>query len=241
MRTKVCNKKINSQVNTCFDRANIQHRWDDMDTIKPQRFYTHTPAAGTDYHKMRWAHSTFGPVFLYESILSSFIPPRHSGPRNFKVRCLIPALSFATVYFHVRTHSTRAIFLAVIKLLETHQYSRPHSCISFLLNETGQTSISPLAKRLKLATIDEGDSKTLFSTATTPVCREGCYSFSWIAPLYSWSILYNTVLSKEESSTIFRVFGMTRPEIESRSPGPLANVTFCGKFSIQYYLTFKWN
>ena len=31
------------------------------------------------------------------------------------------------------------------------------------------------------------------------------------------------MLSKEVSSTIFKVFGMTRPGIEPRSPGPLAN------------------
>ena len=31
------------------------------------------------------------------------------------------------------------------------------------------------------------------------------------------------VLSKEVSSTIFKVFGMTRPGIEPRSPSPLAN------------------
>ena len=31
------------------------------------------------------------------------------------------------------------------------------------------------------------------------------------------------MLSKEASSTIFWVFGMTRPGIEPRSPGPLAN------------------
>ena len=35
--------------------------------------------------------------------------------------------------------------------------------------------------------------------------------------------LYCWVLSKEVSSTIFKVFGMTRPEMELRSPGPLAN------------------
>ena len=32
------------------------------------------------------------------------------------------------------------------------------------------------------------------------------------------------MLSKEVSSTIFKVFGMKRPEIEPRSPGPLANI-----------------
>ena len=31
------------------------------------------------------------------------------------------------------------------------------------------------------------------------------------------------MLSKEVSSTIFKVFGMTRPGIEPRSPGPMVN------------------
>ena len=31
------------------------------------------------------------------------------------------------------------------------------------------------------------------------------------------------MLSKEVSSTIFKVFGMTQPEIEPQSPGALAN------------------
>ena len=33
-------------------------------------------------------------------------------------------------------------------------------------------------------TIVEGNQKSLFSIATTPRCRGGWYSFSWIAPLY---------------------------------------------------------
>ena len=44
-----------------------------------------------------------------------------------------------------------------------------------------------------------------------------CYTLPLIPPSYCW------VLSKEASSTIFKVFGMTRPGIETRSPGPLAN------------------
>ena len=36
----------------------------------------------------------------------------------------------------------------------------------------------------KLTTIVEGNPMSLFSIATTPRCREGCYSFPWIAPLY---------------------------------------------------------
>ena len=42
----------------------------------------------------------------------------------------------------------------------------------------------------KLATIVGGDQKAPFSTATTPRCRRGHYSFPWIAPLYPWYIPY---------------------------------------------------
>ena len=37
------------------------------------------------------------------------------------------------------------------------------------------------------------------------------------------------MLNEEASSTIFLVFGMTRPGIESRSPGPLGNILTAGK------------
>ena len=102
------------------------------------------------------------PLGIHSSIYSFL--PRPSGPRNFKVRCLIPALSFATVFFHVRTHSTKSIFLAVIKLLETHQYSRPHFCISFL-NITGQTTICPFVKDLRTDSIWVRDSDLLVTQA----------------------------------------------------------------------------
>ena len=74
------------------------------------------------------------------------------------------------------------------------------------------------------ATVVEGVPKNPFSIATTPRCRGGrssflldCSSLLLIHTLYCW------VLSKEVSSTIFKVFGMTRPGIVLRSPGPLAN------------------
>ena len=41
--------------------------------------------------------------------------------------------------------------------------------------------------RYKLATLVESP----FSMATKPRCREGRYSFPWIAPLYPWSVPYN--------------------------------------------------
>ena len=37
--------------------------------------------------------------------------------------------------------------------------------------------------KVRSATVVEGDPKAPFSIGTTPKCREGCYSFHWIAPL----------------------------------------------------------
>ena len=75
--------------------------------------------------------------------------------------------------------------------------------------------------RIKLlATVVEGNQMAPFSIASTLRCRRGRYSFLWIAPLYP---SYCCVLSKEVSSTIFKVFGMTWLGIESKSHGPLAN------------------
>ena len=46
--------------------------------------------------------------------------------------------------------------------------------------------------------------------------------------------LYRWVLSKKVSSTIFKVFGMTRPGIETRSPGPLVNtILFTKTFAVK--------
>ena len=49
------------------------------------------------------------------------------------------------------------------------------------------------------------------------------------------------MLSTEVSSTIFKVFGMTRPGIEHRSPGPLANTlpTRLIGFCIDEYNSFN--
>ena len=43
------------------------------------------------------------------------------------------------------------------------------------------------------------------------------------------------MLSKVVSSSIFKVFGMTRPGIEPRSPGPLANTLTAGALNNQQY------
>ena len=44
---------------------------------------------------------------------------------------------------------------------------------------------------IKLVTLVEGEPKAPFSIATTPRCREGRYSFPWIATLYPCSVPYN--------------------------------------------------
>ena len=81
-----------------------------------------------------------------------------------------------------------------------------------------------MVSKVKLATLVEGDQKAPFSIATTLRCRgrvlllsQNCSTLPLIRTLYC------RVLSKEVSSTIFKVFGMTRPGIEPRSPGSLAN------------------
>ena len=69
----------------------------------------------------------------------------------------------------------------------------------------------------------EGDQKVPFSIATTKgegralLLSLDCSTLPLICTLYRW------VLRKAESSTIFKVFGMTRPGIEPRASGPLAN------------------
>ena len=47
-----------------------------------------------------------------------------------------------------------------------------------------------LGNKVKLTTVVGGNPKAPFSIATTPRCREGHYSFPWIAPLYPWYVPY---------------------------------------------------
>ena len=69
-------------------------------------------------------------------------------------------------------------------------------------------------------TVVEGDHKAPFPIAMR--YRERYYSVPWIAPftLNPYLIMLSV---KESWSTIFEGFFMTRPGIETRSPGPLAN------------------
>ena len=90
--------------------------------------------------------------------------------------------------------------------------------------------------KVKLTTVAEGNQKASFSIASTPRCRGGRYSFSSILPLIR--TLYSRVLSKLVSSTILKVFWLTRPGIEPRSLGPLANTLPTWPIVITLFLFF---
>ena len=85
----------------------------------------------------------------------------------------------------------------------------------------------PYSWCLELVILVEGNPKAPFSIATTQKCTGGHYSIPWISLLYPWFLPYN---AKAASSTILWVFCMTRPEIEPRSSGPLANALLIGAF-----------
>ena len=74
-----------------------------------------------------------------------------------------------------------------------------------------------------MVTVVEGDPKAPFSISTTPRYKGGRYSFLWITPLTL--DLYLIIQSVEQGGIKyhFRVFGMIRPRIKSRSLELLSN------------------
>ena len=84
--------------------------------------------------------------------------------------------------------------------------------------------------KVKLATVVQGDPKAPFSITTTMRCvRGGANHFSGLLHFTLDTDLI--LLSKEVSCTILKVFGMTRPGIEPRSPSPLTNTLPTGPMS----------
>ena len=82
----------------------------------------------------------------------------------------------------------------------------------------------------------KGNPKASFSIATTSRCKGGWYSFPWIAPLDTYFIMLS--FKQRGIKYHYWVFGMTRPEIEPLSPGPLAN---SGLFVILTNVKFNFN
>ena len=71
-------------------------------------------------------------------------------------------------------------------------------------------------------TLVEGDQKAPFSIAATPSCMGGATPFSGLLRFTIDAYLILMSVKQRGINTIFKVFGMTRPGIEHRSPGPLA-------------------
>ena len=63
------------------------------------------------------------------------------------------------------------LFTRIIKLC-FYRYIMNSNLLQFILS------------KVKLATVVKGDPNAPFSIATPPTCRDGRYSFPWIAPLY---------------------------------------------------------
>ena len=82
--------------------------------------------------------------------------------------------------------------------------------------------------KVKLATLVEGNPKAPFSQATTLGCRGGNTPFPGLLHFIIDPYFIMLVLNKVASSTIFWVFGMTRPGIE-----PLASRTIGKLFTHQ--------
>ena len=54
-----------------------------------------------------------------------------------------------------------------------------------------------------MSTFIESDPKAPFSIATTPKCRVGCYSISWIASLYPWCLPYSAKCEARQHQVLF--------------------------------------
>ena len=87
------------------------------------------------------------------------------------------------------------------------------------------STLRPMVQWVKLAATVEGYPKAPFSIASALRCREGRYSIPWIAPLTLDP--YIIILSAKQGSIknhFLKVFVMTGPGIEARSPWPLVDI-----------------
>ena len=87
---------------------------------------------------------------------------------------------------------------------------------------------------LKLASVVEIDQKAPFSIATSPKCKGGHYAFPGL--LHFTIDMYLILLSIKQGGIKyhFKVFGMMRPAIDSRSPGTLANTLLTRQYIYIY-------
>ena len=109
-----------------------------------------------------------------------------------------------TIHFHC--HYSQAPFSQEWWCLSGSKTGVKQICLKFSLFNSN----------VKLVTVVEDDQKVSLGEGAQLLSQD-CSTLPLIRTLYCW------VLSKEVSSTIFKAFGMTRPGIEPRSLGPLAN------------------
>ena len=112
-----------------------------------------------------------------------------------------------SVFLNIYIYIQEQIYRQIDREIETHTRAHIHT----------HTHTYIFIGKVNLATVVEGDQKISFYSSYTEVLFLDCSTLPLIRTLYCW------VLSKDVSSTIFKVLGMMRTGIEPRSPGPLAN------------------
>ena len=145
---------------------------------------------------------------------------------------------FWSIYFHIKKIRIKNIDISSLWLVRTseHTYIYPSISLPLSLSLSLYIYIYIYIYIHKVGDYSWGQPEgSLFNSYCTEVLGRArllsldCSTLPLIRTLYCW------VLSKEVLSTIFKVFGMTRPGIETRSLGPLANTLPTWKMSRSIY------
>ena len=86
---------------------------------------------------------------------------------------------------HTHPHTFIYIYILYGRVCDPKFHAIRSLSDEYRYHETKDYKLCHVIHNNKLATVVEGDQKATFSIATTPWCWERCYSFPWIAPLYS--------------------------------------------------------
>ena len=100
----------------------------------------------------------------------------------------------------------------------------------------GVKTVQVSYKKVRLATVVEGDPKAPFSIATTPRYWGRCYSLPWIAPLYPEPCLL--MLSVKQGSIKYHFLSLWYNS--PRSSGPVANTLLIRLIVHQYIYMYTY-
>ena len=145
--------------------------------------------------------------FIYIFIKSSFLLAHYF---RFSICLLRPCHNFFSLFL-INQHFSFVLIVDSFLIFVTVQ----QKSIYILLINVSKSKVGDLSRGWP-----EG---SLFNNYYTEVEERVLLLSLIFSPLPLIRTLYYWVLSKELSSTIFKVFGMTCPGIEPRSPKPLAN------------------